>query len=51
MKTRFALGLAAAALVAACTTVPTWDNSTFPPQPTYGAATAGVLHTQLSPGE
>ena len=37
MNTRIALGLTAAALVAACTSTPTWDTSVFPNQVVYGA--------------
>jgi hypothetical protein len=36
MKTKTALGLIAAALVAACTSTPRWDVSVFPQQPIYG---------------
>jgi len=37
MKTKIALGLAAASLLAACTSTPTWDASVFPPQVVYAA--------------
>ena len=36
MNTKIALGLTAAALVAACTSTPTWDTSVFPNQVVYG---------------
>jgi len=37
MNTKIALGLTAAALVAACTSTPTWDTNVFPNQVVYGA--------------
>jgi hypothetical protein len=37
MNTKIALGLTAAALVAACTSTPSWDTSVFPNQVVYGA--------------
>jgi len=39
MKTKTVLGVIAAALVAACTSTPTWDVSSFPQQPVYGEGT------------
>ena len=36
MNTKIALGLIAAALVAACTSTPNWDTSVFPNQVVYG---------------
>lgn len=38
MKTKIALGLAAASLAAACTSTPTWDTSVFPQQAVYNPA-------------
>jgi hypothetical protein len=35
MKTKTALGVIAATLVAACTSTPRWDTSVFPQQPVY----------------
>ena len=40
MKTKIALSLIAAALIAGCTSTPTWDTSVFPYQVTYDAAPA-----------
>ena len=37
MKANIALGLAAASLLAACASSPTWDTSVFPAQVVYGA--------------
>lgn len=37
MNMKIASGLIAAALVAACTSTPTWDTSVFPNQVVYGA--------------
>jgi hypothetical protein len=36
MNTKIALGLIAAALVAACTSTPRWDTNVFPYQVVYG---------------
>jgi len=40
MKTKTVLGLIAAALVAACTSTPRWDVSSFPQQPVFDGSTA-----------
>jgi hypothetical protein len=41
MKTKIALSLIAAALIAGCTSTPTWNTSVFPNEVVYSAASAG----------
>jgi hypothetical protein len=40
MKSKIALSLIVAALIAGCTSTPTWDTSVFPNEVVYGAASA-----------
>ena len=40
MKAKIALSLIATALIAGCTSTPTWDTSVFPNQVSYGATPA-----------